>query len=775
MNRQDAKKTKDRNLAFLASWRLIIGIVATALLLAGARGLWASDGALAGLENIPAVVAEVNGKSLSHYDLLRELIGASGSEAIARIVRRAVIEQTAREELKITVTDEEIEREYAVDKRDLMAELIYMPWDKKYKEFPIEDILQARFRMSVDEYKKLVVRQKLLIRRAVTRGLNPADQELFAFFNSFPDLFQQPAKYRASHILISPLSPYDLHRGLAFRSGASQKASIAADRNRAVGPASSARRRIDLARDHRIDFSDAPEVNNVSPEWQRARESAERVLREIRGGVISWDQAVKKYTQDPLDHPSFDRETRQKMVAHRERVKLPPGDVGWFHRDGPLVKEFYAGAKDLKLNEPGGPVLTPYGYHIIKVTEFQPAPVVTFDQCRDKVLRMWIENVIQERSGDWLDGLLRRVEIKTNHALMWPPAPAAPQVGLPAPAPPEDNDPDPVIVTVSGMPVRRSEVWRELLRSEGDEALNRLINVEVVMTMLKDMGLERLEWESADPARRAAQPPRLAPIVIAAEAVDRALTDDRVRADLEAPGLSFKDFIYQRYGKSVDEFRRAIEAGLILREAVRRRVPADENTLRVQFYLAREQYAIPAWYEISHILIEPNGGQKADDAAQLQARITADHVRANYDEKANNFRFLVSEFSMDDKTRKKEGKLGACYPDRRNPDLPEEALLYHEIRKQNLEPRQVSVPIRSPRGYHIVRVDKVHPEHSVDFNEPGIKDQVERDYLQERAKMYTDVWLRALHAQARVKRHLFPAKEIFNEALPPDNFPLPGK
>src|SRR5256885_8601869 len=105
-----------------------------------------------------------------------------------------------------------------------MSELIRMPWDKNAngkiirKEFPMEELLQARFRMSVDEYKKLVVRQKILIRRCVAKDLNPTPPQLRKFFNDYSDFFQAHARYHAAHILISPINPRDLHVGLAFQS-----------------------------------------------------------------------------------------------------------------------------------------------------------------------------------------------------------------------------------------------------------------------------------------------------------------------------------------------------------------------------------------------------------------------------------------------------------------------------------------------------------------------------------------------------------------------------
>ena len=76
---------------------------------------------------MPTVVAEVNGHPISREDLVRELAGPSGEQALGRLIRRMLVEQEAAAE-KITVTGDEIEAQYKADSRDLMNELIHVPW-----------------------------------------------------------------------------------------------------------------------------------------------------------------------------------------------------------------------------------------------------------------------------------------------------------------------------------------------------------------------------------------------------------------------------------------------------------------------------------------------------------------------------------------------------------------------------------------------------------------------------------------------------------------------
>jgi hypothetical protein len=385
---------------------------------------------------------------------------------------------------------------------------------------------------------------------------------------------------------------------------------------------------------------------------------------------------------------------------------------------------------------------------------------------------LYIDKKIQILAYQWIIDLVNRARLKTEHTFLWPPQPGqeAPQT-------------DPLVGSINGAPLKRSDVWREMLRSDADDALARLVNLEVVMTMLKKLGLERLEWESADPARRSPAPPPAKPILISAEDVDRELTNDRLAYDREREErkksgqgeTSFKDYLFQHYGKSEDEYRRALEARLVLRSAIRQRVAPDDKTLQLEFALAREIYDEPQWYEVSHILIVPAGGmEKAGPGELLAALNIAEQVRKECEANParSAFEKLVAAWSMDTAANKANGgSLGACYPDERNASFPESRLFYGEIQKQGLKPGQVaSSPLKSQRGYHVLRLDQVHPARRAEFAE--VRDRVERDYIQEEAKMYMDLWLRALKEQAKVKYFL---TQTGNQDMPPDRFPLPEK
>jgi|GEM_PF-3287115 len=727
-----------------------------------------------GLEDVPVVVAEVNGKQLFRHDLIRELVGACTPDALDRLVKRVLVEQAAKEE-GVTVTDADIELQFKNDIVRLNEEMVDMPFTRKdsQKKLPIEELIQGRYRMTVSEYKNLVVRQRLLIKRALVRDLSPTDTQLVAYFEANVDRFQTPIEYKAAHILITPWDLRDLQRGQSFRSRRGQAAVVDAERherNVAHGNDATARRRtVDQARDYGVEYVDAPNREQyLDPALRKSEEKATRLLRDIRANVISWDQALKQYTQDPLDKPYMD--DKGKQTTDRQRANMGPGVVGKFTKLGPLVPQFYEGVKNLRPGEIGGPVRTPYGYHLVKMLEVTPRPAVKFDTIRAQIRDAYLEDRIQALSGDWMEKLVLRANIKTERAQLWPPLPT------------QRDQTDPVVGSVNGVPFKRSQVWRELLRSEGEEALNRLINMEVVLTMLKVWGLERLDWTCSSPESQANSPPPLIrPIRVSSEAIDFELNTDRLRLDKmneaihvkekNAPDIELKDYIFQRYGQSVENYKRKLEAGLVLRNAIRGKVPTDEDTLRVQFAMARDQFNEPTWYEVSHILIQAGGNDSGDRIMRGQAKLIAEEVYRAFLADPDSFPDLVKRFSQCMRSNTRGGYLGACYPFIQEEDLSEMPLIYEEIRKQKIQRGQATSPIETNRGFHIARVGAMHPERRAEFHE--VKGRIERAFLNERAKMYTEIWLQSLNKQAKIRRFIFESKTAQNDEMPPDNFKVP--
>jgi peptidyl-prolyl cis-trans isomerase C len=96
------------------------------------------------------------------------------------------------------------------------------------------------------------------------------------------------------------------------------------------------------------------------------------------------------------------------------------GDLGYFTR-GRMVKPFEDAAFSLKVNEVSNPVLTQFGYHIIKVTDRKEASTVSFEEVRERLDQDLTNRMISELIGRKLSQLREEAKIE----VIFQPAPQA--------------------------------------------------------------------------------------------------------------------------------------------------------------------------------------------------------------------------------------------------------------------------------------------------------------------------------------------------------------
>ena len=102
------------------------------------------------------------------------------------------------------------------------------------------------------------------------------------------------------------------------------------------------------------------------------------------------------------------------------------GQLGYFPREGDMVAPFAEAAFALEPNEVSDVVETPYGYHIIKVTDHRDARVIPFDEARE-----YIDSIVKgEKQTALVADYL--ATLKGNATIEYPAA-SEPEASAPAP------------------------------------------------------------------------------------------------------------------------------------------------------------------------------------------------------------------------------------------------------------------------------------------------------------------------------------------------------
>jgi len=95
------------------------------------------------------------------------------------------------------------------------------------------------------------------------------------------------------------------------------------------------------------------------------------------------------------------------------------GDLGFFSK-GRMVKPFEDAAFSMKVNEVSDPILTQFGYHIIKVTDRHKSKTIPFEDVKDKIAKDLKNRMVNELVGKDLARLREKAQIQV---LYEPPSP----------------------------------------------------------------------------------------------------------------------------------------------------------------------------------------------------------------------------------------------------------------------------------------------------------------------------------------------------------------
>ncbi|MEX2138251.1 MAG: peptidylprolyl isomerase [Pirellulales bacterium] len=125
-----------------------------------------------------------------------------------------------------------------------------------------------------------------------------------------------------------------------------------------------------------------PKGSGNQAEMNEVRTQATRIKADIDAGKLTFADAAKQYSAGPS--------------------RSEGGDLGFIRREGPMVEAFNRPAFDLQQGQISEPVATPFGMHLITVTEVKPGGKA-LEEVRSKMMPAF---------SQWLVDQLIEAEIK---------------------------------------------------------------------------------------------------------------------------------------------------------------------------------------------------------------------------------------------------------------------------------------------------------------------------------------------------------------------------
>jgi peptidyl-prolyl cis-trans isomerase C len=157
------------------------------------------------------------------------------------------------------------------------------------------------------------------------------------------------------------------------------------------------------------DFYDKNPAQFQQPEGFRASHILVRVdanatdaqRKEARATI----EAVQKQLQGGADFATVAKEKSQDGSASNG------GDLNFF-RKGQMVEPFQKAVEALKIGEISGIVETQFGYHIIKLTDKQPARTVPLAEVSTRIGQFLTMRAQQEKANEFVQGLKAKSKIE---------------------------------------------------------------------------------------------------------------------------------------------------------------------------------------------------------------------------------------------------------------------------------------------------------------------------------------------------------------------------
>ena len=177
---------------------------------------------------------------------------------------------------------------------------------------------------------------------------------------------------------------------------------------------------------------------------------------------------------------------------------------------------------------------------------------------------------------------------------------------------------------------------------------------------------------------------------------------------------------------------------------------AEMETLAKEYWLShQDEYTEKSKRAVSHILIGINKERSEEEALNL-----AEEIRAKLKDAPAKFEELAKEYSEDPGSKKAGGSLGLAEPGKYVPEFSKVAFSLREI-------GDISEPVKTRFGYHIIRLDEVVAEKPQDYE--AVKEDVLTKALAEYVSSKQNQHLNDLRASSRRTIHQAEVKKVWQE------------
>ena len=202
----------------------------------------------------------------------------------------------------------------------------------------------------------------------------------------------------------------------------------------------------------------------------------------------------------------------------------------------------------------------------------------------------------------------------------------------------------------------------------------------------------------------------------------------------------------KKSGQTPEKIRENIRHQLAQQQWLERQVGDSANVTPQEvekFYKdgPPSQFDVPEMVAASHILVAVRRDAPPEDALAAENKVISINDRLKKGEK---FADVAAQSSDDPNTKNKGGDLGFFMKERVLPEIGDAAF--------KLKVGEVSPPVRSEFGYHLIKVTDRHPAHTAKLEE--VRPQIAAYLTQQKRSAAAAKIVQALHDKAKIEIYL---------------------
>lgn len=261
---------------------------------------------------------------------------------------------------------------------------------------------------------------------------------------------------------------------------------------------------------------------------------------------------------------------------------------------------------------------------------------------------------------------------------------------------------DEVVASVNGNNITKSQLYNELVKQGGPDALNSLITDKIIQ-------LEVAKQK----------------ITVSQDEIQKEL-DNLIKS--QGGQDAFNQALAQ-YGYTQDQINQNIVKTLQIQKLLEPGITITDADMKSYFEENKESYNTPEQVKASHILVDSEA-----KAQEVKSKLAA----------GADFAEMAKEYSIDPGTKDKGGELGFFSKGSMVPEFENVAF--------SLEVGKISDPVKTDYGYHIIKVEEKQPAKIATYEES--KNQVKEAILNSKLQEAYSTWMQAKQSEYKIVNNL---------------------